>query len=265
MDISAESKERKGMGPPSSDRLTRIMAHSPGNASPPQAVNTRYGAHCKIVSGMRPFSIQSISFVLCLSLAGLTGCSSEPAAPAAKKEEKKPEPPAGPVTGQSAVFSMYQVARAWSGDVVLLRVENIPITEVKAEDGKYGAWRAVFVSPGRNQKRSFTYSVVDADGGLFKGVRPGAEQPYASSNLMRTFPILDFKIDSLAALEAAKKVPETEGYIKKNPEVPVQYIAEWPSQLPAPAWRVLWGQSVGTSNYSVYIDAITGKFLKKAR
>lgn len=218
-----------------------------------------------MLKGMKPFLIPAVSVVLCVALTGLVSCSSEAPAPAGKKEEKKAEPPAAPVTGQSAVFSMYQVARAWSGDVVLLRVENIPITEVKPDDGKYGAWRAIFVSPGKSQKRSFTYSVVDAEGGLFKGVRPGAAQPYTSSNLMQTFSIVDFKTDSPAALEAAKRVPETAGYIKKNPELPVQYIAEWPSQLPSPAWRVVWGQSVGTSNYSVYIDAISGKFLKKAR
>jgi hypothetical protein len=214
---------------------------------------------------MKTFLIPPVSLVLCVAVAGLAGCSSEAPAPAAKKEEKKPEPPAAPVSGQSAVFAMYQVARAWSGDVALFHVEDIPISEVKPEDGKYGAWRAFFVSPSKNQKRSYTFSVVDAEGGLFKGVRPGAEVAYTSSNLIKPFGIQDFKVDSTAALEAARKVPETEGYIKKNPDLPVHYIAEWPSSLPAPAWRVLWGQSVGTSNYSVYIDATSGKFLKKAR
>jgi len=145
----------------------------------------------------------------------------------------------------------------------LLRVEDYPIDEVKPADGKYGAWRAKFLAPSRNQARNFTYSVVDGEGGLIKGPRAGDEEVYTASPLIRPFTIQDVKIDTPKALEVAKEQQETQDYMKKNPEMPVHYILEWTSQTPVPAWRVLWGVSVGQSGYSVYVDAGTGKYLKR--
>jgi hypothetical protein len=205
-------------------------------------------------------------FVLIALLAGLTGCSSETPTPAVKKEDAKvPAAPPAPITGQSAVFSMYQAARQWSGDVSLLRVENIPLSDVKSEDGKDGAWRAVFVSLRLNQKRTYTFSVVDEGGTLLKGVRSEPEQPFASGPLVRPFAIQDLKVDSPAALAEAKKQKEVEAFLQKNPDTPVQFVAEWPSRTPGPSWLVIWGQSVGTSKFSVYVDAGSGKYLKKAQ
>jgi len=34
---------------------------------------------------------------------------------------------------------------------------------------------------------------------------------------------------------------------------------------PDPAWRIIWGESVGTSNFSVLIDASTGEYLETLR
>ena len=34
-------------------------------------------------------------------------------------------------------------------------------------------------------------------------------------------------------------------------------------QVPGSVWRVIWGESVGTSNFSVYVDASTGEFKEK--
>ena len=71
----------------------------------------------------------------------LTGCS-DSAAPAKKAAKKIPEP----VTGQSAIFQIYQIARTWAPDAQLLRLENGDIPEAKPQPGKYGLWRATFVS-----------------------------------------------------------------------------------------------------------------------
>jgi hypothetical protein len=30
-----------------------------------------------------------------------------------------------------------------------------------------------------------------------------------------------------------------------------------------PAWRVIWGESAGTSNFSVYVDATENDFLER--
>jgi hypothetical protein len=49
--------------------------------------------------------------------------------------------------------------------------------------------------------------------------------------------------------------------MKKYPDKPISYQLEWTGRYPDPAWRVIWGESVGTSDYSVYVDALTGKYL----
>src|SRR5438876_151399 len=35
--------------------------------------------------------------------------------------------------------------------------------------------------------------------------------------------------------------------------------------LPDLTWRVIWGDSVGTSNFSVFVDATTGEYLETMR
>lgn len=224
--------------------------------------------HCfrdKMVADMNRLPHSSVSFLLAAALCGLGGCSSAPTPPAPQTEEKKAPPPAIPISGQSAAFQMYQVARAWGGaDIQILKVEDIPIDEVKPVDGKYGAWRATFLAPSKSKIRTFTYSVVDADGGLFKGSRPGNEEAYSASPQIRPFTIQDVKTDSTQALEVAKEQKETQDHIKKNPATPVHYILEWTGQTTVPAWRVIWGVSVGQSDYSVYVDAGSGKYIKKA-
>ena len=39
-------------------------------------------------------------------------------------------------------------------------------------------------------------------------------------------------------------------------------LLERNKQYPNPAWRIIWGESVGTAGLSVYIDASTGEFLE---
>ena len=88
---------------------------------------------------------------LLLALAGCSG-SGEPAA----KKEAPPKKAVEPVSGQSAIFQMFQVARTWANDATLLKVENMDIPEAKAQPGKYGAWRATFVSTTRKVRRDYT-------------------------------------------------------------------------------------------------------------
>jgi hypothetical protein len=198
-----------------------------------------------------------------LALAALsTGCSSSPPpAPAAKKEVK----PVSPISGQSALFSMYQVARTWAPDAMVLKLDNMDIPEAKPEPGKYGAWRAMFVSPSRRIKRDYTFSVADSGPTLHKGPFAGPETSYIPNPTIRPISIQDVKIDTTDALEAALKNKELKAFAEKNPDLPVQFVLEWTSQTPLPAWRVIWGRSVGTSAASAYIDSREGKFLRKSR
>lgn len=188
----------------------------------------------------------------------LGGCSSTSTAPAAKKEVK----PVEPIGGQSALFYMYQAARQWKSDAQILTVENMNMDAVKPVDGKYGAWRATFVSLTSKSQRVFTYGVQE-EGAIRKGTYSGSEAVYAARPRVFPIPIQKVKVDTPAALETARK--ELKPIIDKNPDQPIQYLMEWTYQTPNPAWRVYVGSSVSASLGSVYVDADTGKFLKKVK
>src|ERR1039458_3217495 len=82
----------------------------------------------------------------------LAGGSEQPAPPAAaKKEEAKPEP----VTGQSALFKMYQVARAWAPDAAVLKMDSVRVQGVADQPGKSAGWEAVFTSEQRASSHAF--------------------------------------------------------------------------------------------------------------
>lgn len=195
---------------------------------------------------------------LILPVLVLTACSSAPAPETAKKKEEKP---ATPVSGQSAIFSMFQSARLWSKDAEILSASNLNIDEVKPEPGKYGAWRADFVSESLHQMKSYTYSVVETTI-VHKGVYSTGEQSWTPSPRKRKFPIQVLKTDTPDALIAATK--EVKEYADKHPDSPIQFELGWGDTVD-PAWRVIWGPSVGQSAASVFIDITNGKFLKKLR
>jgi hypothetical protein len=186
----------------------------------------------------------------------LAACSSASTPVATKKKEEKPPTP---VSGQSAVFYMFQSARMWSKDAEILFATNMNIDEVKSEPGKYGAWRADFVSDTRHQMKSYTYSVVETTI-VHKGVYSTGEKAWARTPRQRKFPIQVLKTDSPDALIAATK--EVKDYAAKHPDSPIQFELSW-GETVDPAWRVIWGPSVAQSAASVFIDITNGKFLKK--
>lgn len=73
------------------------------------------------------------------------------------------------------------------------------------------------------------------------------------------------RTDSDAAFETALKQKDTTEFLKKYPDKPVGYLLEKTRRFADAYWRVYWGESVGTSDYSVFVDASTGTFLQKAR
>ena len=188
----------------------------------------------------------------------LAGCSEQPAPPAAaKKEEAKPEP----VTGQSALFKMYQVARNWAPDAAVLKMDSVRMDGVPDQPGKSAGWEAVFTSEQKASAHAFTWYAVDQEPNIHKGVFAGSEENYSSARGETTpFLIADVKIDTDAALATAKA--KEEAFEKKNPGQPVIYLLEKSSKWAHPAWRVIWGESVSTSGFSVFVDASTGTFLE---
>jgi hypothetical protein len=199
-------------------------------------------------------------------LAMLTACSETPAPPTAKKELEKVEP----VTGQSAVFKMYQMARAWAPDSEVIKLQTMRLSEVK--DGPRGtapAWQATFLSAAKSQSRSYTFSIVEGEGNLHKGAFAGPEQAWSGGHGDMDTPILmaAIKIDTDAAYKTAIEDPRTKAaeYDKKNPGKPITILLERTPKHPDPAWRIVWGESTGTSDFSVLIDASTGVYLETLR
>lgn len=186
----------------------------------------------------------------------LAGCSQQPAPPAAaKKEEAKPEL----ATGQTALFKMYQVARTWAPDVAVLKLDSVRVEGVPDQPGKSAGWEAVFSSEQRAASHVFTWYAVDQEPTIHKGVFAGSEGSAAQGET-KPFLIADVKIDTDAALATAKG--KEEAYEKKNPGQPILFLLEKSSRFAHPTWRVIWGESVGTSGFSVYVDATTGTFLE---
>ncbi|HUI82480.1 MAG TPA: hypothetical protein VLY24_31375 [Bryobacteraceae bacterium] len=194
-------------------------------------------------------------FPLCYGFMVLfSGCSDQPVT-----EAKKAEAPAAPVTGQTALFRMYQVARLWAPDANVLKLTSIHLTEVPAVRGKAGAWQATFTSAEKNISRSYTYSVIEGEGNLHQGVFPGPQEAWAGP-ADKTFLIATVKTDSDVAYRTAKE--QAAGYDQKNPTQTISFDLEMHETFPNPSWRVIWGESASTASISVLVDAFTGKYLE---
>jgi hypothetical protein len=189
----------------------------------------------------------------------LAGCSETTPTAETKKEAKPPEP----VTGETALDRMFRVARSWAPDAQVLQMNSIMLSEVaNVRPGTGAAWQATFVSPSTSQARSYTYSIVEAQGNLHEGVFPGQQESYNPHGTNAPFPIGSVKVDTSTAYKTALENGGAD-YDKKTPGKPISFLLEKVEKYPDPVWRVIWGESVGTSNFSVYVDATSGKFLEK--
>lgn len=182
-----------------------------------------------------------------------TACGPNPAEKAAAEKAAKP---AEPLSGLRALYQMYGMARAWAPDVRLLHMASIDIEQVKPQPGKLGAWHAVFASESKGQKRGYTNCVFDVSVTLRKGVF--ADAPSQWSDDKRSLLMAGIRVDTDKALATA--LEHSAAYAKKNPAMPISYYLEQGRNINLPVWRVIWGASVGTSMYSVLIEATNGTF-----
>ena len=201
---------------------------------------------------LRYYHVSAIAVLLAL----MAACSSAPTSESTKTLEKQPEP----VTGRHAFQNMYLSARAWAADAQPLQLRSINLQELKPEKGKAGAWQAAFVSAQSARARSYTFSVLEAAGNLHQGVFAGPVEGWSGpSGQSRPFLIAAIKIDSDEAYETAAK--HSAEYVKKHADSPISFLLEQTNRYPDLAWRVIWGDSVSTSDYSVFVDASTGAYL----
>jgi hypothetical protein len=176
-----------------------------------------------------------------------------------KESPKQPEPPPEPATGRRAFQDMYPMVRTWSMDALPVQLQSINLAQVKSGPGTAGAWQATFFSTTSGKTKMYTWSAIESEGNLHKGVFAGPEE---SSSAKKTFPIAALRIDSDEAYKVA--LSKSADYVKKHPNMPVLYILEMTNRFPQLAWRVVWGESLAISDYSVFVDAATGEFLERA-
>lgn len=185
-------------------------------------------------------------------------------APKPVEKVKAPAKPPEPVTGRWAFHQMYSAARAWAPDIQALRLRSLHLEGVPYQTGKAAAWEATFVSPSLGRARTYTYSVIEAPGNLHEGVFAGLEESYSGPRGgAEPYPIAAVKTDSNEVYETALK--RGADYAKKHPNMRVNFILERTRRFSNPTWRVLWGESVATSNFSILVDASTGEYLQTLR
>jgi hypothetical protein len=205
--------------------------------------------------------MQKHSLILAAALfAALSACSETPAPNTAeKKEPEKVEP----VTGQTALYRMYQAARTWAPDAEVLTFTNLHITDAPdgpRESGAMPAWQAVFTSASRSEARTYNYAVLESSGNLHKGAFAGSTESYRPHGFTSPFLIAAVKVDTDAAYKTA--LEKAADYDKKHPGLPITYVLEKTQKHPDPAWRVVWGENVQTSDFSILVDASTGAYLE---
>ncbi len=193
-------------------------------------------------------------------LAAFTACSNSEQV-AEQKEEAKP---LEPKTGREAFQSMFVSARGWQHDATPLQLKSISLDAVKADPGKSGAWQAIFVSPASGRARTYTWCAIEMEGNLHKGVFAGPDESWSGpTGDSQPFTAVALKIDTDAALNTA--VAKSEDYVKQHPNAPVIFLLEQNRRFPDLSWRILWGESIATSDYSVFVDATTGILLTKEK
>ncbi|HTS49943.1 MAG TPA: hypothetical protein VMH05_18470 [Bryobacteraceae bacterium] len=200
-----------------------------------------------------------IRFVPALLALALLGACSE-----SKQTEKtqQPEKPPEPLTGRQAFQRIYPQARGWAPDAQPLQLRSLQLAQIQAEPGKAGAWEVTFVSASKGSSRTYTYSSIEAEGNLHEGVFAGPVESYAGRGPGVPFLIAAIRVDSDKAYEIAAE--KSQDYIKKHPGMPISFLLEQTKRFPELTWRVIWGASPSTSDYSVFVDASMGTFIEKA-
>jgi hypothetical protein len=197
--------------------------------------------------------LESLLMLGSATMAGLlllSGCSSDTPPPAETKvEKKKPAVPTGPITGLTAYYEMYKVARTLAPDLQTASLTGNDVEGVKSEEGKYAMWTAVFVSA--SMRQATTLKGVNNAGSAPWGGPTQAATPFANS---------DFSVDSDAAYKTA--AAKAGDWLTKNADKPITIFALGnASTFPAPMWYIRWGTKTG--GFAVYVNASTGTVFGK--
>lgn len=144
-----------------------------------------------------------------------------------------------------------------------LTIRSLHAPGVTSGKGTAGAWEVVFVSPMSARARTYTWSAVEAEG-LHKGVFPGPQETWHAGGPNQPFSPALLKVDTPEALDAATKSAASASYLSKPGQRPmVDYLLDFEAatRFPNPVWHVLWGGTLSSAEYSVTVDANTGKIV----
>ena len=190
----------------------------------------------------------------------LAGCSSS-----TTNSDATPAPaPAGPpqlVTAKAAFGPLYKGALSWAPDLVFLGLQEKDVPGFQNADGKAAMWEATFASPAQHKYRVDTYSIVTVLPDIHKGTDGGIALPWAGAT-RDAMPIdpAAFEADSDAVYSAA--AADAADWLKKNPDKKLSSFGLGNAyQFHRPVWFVVWGDK--KSGYIAYVDAVTGKVVKK--
>lgn len=196
--------------------------------------------------------MRKLALVL-LSLAIISGCSSQSPQPAAKPEAPQL------LTGRSAIQHLYIAARGWAPDARPYQLQSAVVSDYKGRDGKAAVWRAAFASASQRSSKPYTWSGIDFPDAPSRGISPGAQDPYSPGN---DFDIQFLKIDSDKAFEVAQK-HGGEKVTRENANIPVTYLLDWNRSGNNLVWHVIYGNSRNEAKLVADLDASSGEFLRK--
>jgi len=165
-----------------------------------------------------------------------------------------------PVTGLHALFQMYTASRSWAPDTQVYQLTSIAVSDLKPQPGKVGAWQVIFVSPSLQQSRTYTYSVLDESVGLPKGINSGRPETWSQHGSTVPFVIAGAKTDSDQAYQAG--AAKSADYVAKHPDMNITYQLEQDATYGSAAWHIIWGESAGSSSFSIVVDAATGAYVE---
>jgi len=190
----------------------------------------------------------------------LISCGGTQTAQAPEEEPKKIEA----VTAMRAFTFAYGKARSKAPDLQVFSISNLNLEGVPSGEGKAGAWQFQFVSPGKKALYSLRYAVADELPSFREGAWDTGMQAYnEGSTRAKPFAVQALRCDSDAAFEIAAE--NAADYLKKEGVPPVNFHLEMNADYALPMWRVYWGHTLSTAEYSVFIDANQSKFLKKGK
>jgi hypothetical protein len=193
--------------------------------------------------------MKKLGFIL-LSLAILSGCTSQPA------QQEQKQPPES-VTGRTAFQKLFVAARGWGSDARPYQLQSQVFGDAKGTDGKAAVWRAAFGSAAQHGSRQYVWSGVDSPDAPSRGVTPGSPDSYTPGN---TFDVNFLKVDTDKAYEVAQKHGGD-----KITNSPVTYMLEWEPGENKLLWRVIYGASRNDAKLVVDVDATTGEFNRKEK